>query len=413
MRAPRTPVPRADLARRLEPDPMGTLEASLEATRDLQDWMVDQRRSLHQIPELAYEEHATSAFLQARLGELGIPFETGFGGGTGIVATLGSEAGARRGWVALRADMDGLPIEETAEVGFKSRHAGAMHACGHDSHMAMLLGAARVLERRQAELPGPVRLIFQPAEEGGAGAAKMVAEGVLDGVERIFGLHVWPALPSGCVAIRDGAFLAASGKFELTIRGRGGHGAMPHLAVDPVVCFAAIVSGLQTIVSRERSPLSSNVVTVGAVHAGKTFNVIPDAVEVQGTLRSHSEEEQTANQIRIRELAQGIGAAHRCEVDVRFPGTMYPPTVNHGPAVEVARAVAREVVGDAGLVACPQTMGGEDFSFYAQRVSACFAALGIGDAEKGTDVSLHNPGFRVDEDVLATGAALHVGFALA
>lgn len=385
---------------------------TLDATRTLHDWMVQQRRSLHQIPELAYAEHETSAFIQARLDELGIAFEGGLGGGTGLVAHLGQAAGARRGTVALRADMDALPISEASGVDFASQKPGAMHACGHDSHMAMLLGAARILKERERELPGPVKLIFQPAEEGGAGAAKMVAEGVLRDVERIFGLHVWPALPSGKVAVRDGAFLAASGKFELTIQGRGGHGAMPHLAVDPIVALAQIVTALQTIVSRERDPLSSNVVTVSTVHAGKTFNVIPDTVEVQGTLRSHSEEEQRSNQARITEIATSIGAALRCDVDVRFPGTMYPPTVNHGPAVDITRAVVTELLGADGLVPCPQTMGGEDFSFFAREVSACFAALGIGDRAKGTDVSLHNPAFRVDEDVLSIGAALHVGFAM-
>lgn len=391
---------------------MPTLEPLLDTLRPIHDWIVDQRRALHQIPELAYTEHETSAYLQARLAELGIPFEAGLGGGTGIVAQLGSAEGATRGTVALRADMDALPIHEASGVEFASQKPGAMHACGHDSHMAMLLGAARVLKAREAELPGPVKLIFQPAEEGGAGAAKMVAEGVVADVERIFGLHVWPALESGKVAVRDGAFLAASGKFELTIRGQGGHGAMPHLAVDPIVAMAQIVTALQSIVSRERDPLSSNVVTVSTVHAGKTFNVIPDVVEVQGTLRSHSEDEQAANQARITEIAKGVGAALRCEVDVRFPGTMYPPTVNHGPAVDITREVVRDVLGADELVPCPQTMGGEDFSFFAREVSACFAALGIGNRAKGTDVSLHNPAFRVDEDVLSIGAALHVGFAL-
>lgn len=385
---------------------------TLQATQSIHDWLVTHRRALHQTPELAYQEHATSAYLQARLDELGIAYQAGFGGGTGIVAMLGTGVQAQRGCVALRADMDALPIHEQTDVPFKSQTAGAMHACGHDSHMAMLLGAARILKEREAELPGPVKLIFQPAEEGGAGAAKMVAEGVVADVERIFGLHVWPALPTGKVAVRDGAFLAASGKFQMTIQGRGGHAAMPHLAIDPVVAMAAIVTALQTIVSRERDPLSSNVVTISAVHAGKTFNVIPDSVEITGTLRSHSESEQESNQQRIVEIAQGIAGAHRCTAEVSFPGTMYPPTINHGPAVDITRDVVRELLGPDGLIACPQTMGGEDFSFFAREVSACFAALGIGDAKKGTNVSLHNPHFAVDEDVLSIGAALHVGFAM-
>lgn len=385
---------------------------ALKSTRGIEEWIIEQRRTLHRIPELAYGEKQTSRHIQAVLAELGIDFTAGLGGGTGIVAQLGTGSAP---CVALRADMDALPIVEETGAEFASQNEGAMHACGHDSHMAMLLGAARVLKAHEPELQGPVKLIFQPAEEGGAGAKKMCDEGVLKSpdVARIFGLHVWPLLPTGTVGLRDGAFLASAGFFEIIIKGKGGHAAMPNLAIDPVVAAAAVITGLQTIVSRERDPFSSNVVSITKLEAGNAYNVIPSEVRLAGTLRSLSLEDQEANAQRISELAEGIARAHRCEAETLFPGTIYPPTINHGEALAVGRRVAREIVGDEGFVEVPQTMGGEDFSFYSQEIPACFCALGIGNADKGTGYSLHHPKFAVDEDALAIGAALHVGFAMA
>jgi len=384
----------------------------LKATRAIEDWIIDERRTLHQIPELAYGEHETGRHIQGVLQDLGIDFEAGLGGGTGIVAQLGSGSAP---CVALRADMDALPIEEETGAAFASKNQGAMHACGHDSHMAMLLGAARVLKENEAQLQGPVKLIFQPAEEGGAGAKKLCEEGVLKSpdVARIFGLHVWPQLPTGTVGLRDGAFLASAGFFEIRIQGKGGHAAMPSLAIDPVVAAAAVVTALQTIVSRERDPFSSNVVSVTQMEAGNAYNVIPSEVRLAGTLRSLSLEDQEANAQRIIEITKGTAAVYRCEAVVEFPGTIYPPTVNHKDALAIGRRVATEIVGADALIEVPQTMGGEDFSFYAQEVPGCFCALGIGNDAKDTSYSLHHPRFAVDEDALAIGAAMHVAFACA
>ena len=378
----------------------------LDDARTIQDWTVGHRRQLHRIPELAYHEERTSAYLREVLEGLGCEVRGGLGGGTGLVVDLGAGNAPP---VALRADMDALPITEESGVDFASEHEGCMHACGHDSHMAMLLGAARLLKEREAELPGPVRLIFQPAEEGGAGAKRMLDEGVLEGVARIFGMHVWPGLESGKVGLRDGAFLSSAGFFEVTLTGVGGHAAMPHLSVDPVTCAAQVVSGLQHIVARERDPFGANVVSVTQLRAGDAYNVIPREVYLAGTLRSLDLADQERNAARIREVVEAIAKAHRCEADVRFPGTIYPPTVNHPEALDVARGVADAELG--GWVHNPPTMGGEDFSFFAQAVPGAFAALGIGDPAKGTDVSLHNPRFRVDEDALPVGVAMHVGFA--
>ena len=375
------------------------------------DWIVELRRDLHANPELAYGEVRTAKRIQEVLSELGIAHQAGFAGGTGIVAMLGSGEGP---CVALRADMDALPIHEQSGAEFSSRNQGVMHACGHDTHMAMLLGAARILKEDEASLSGQVKLVFQPAEEGGAGAKKMCDEGVLENpkVERMFGMHVWPVLPTGVVGLRDGAFLASATFFDIFVHGKGGHAAMPNLMVDPIVAASQIVTNLQSIVSRERDPFGSDVVSISAFHAGETYNVIPPVAHLKGTVRSLSLEDQSANIKRIQEIAQAIGQAHRCRVEVNFPGTTYPPTVNDAQALAVARSAARLVVGEAGLVVNAPTMGGEDFSFYAQRVPSAFAALGIANEAKGSTNSLHHPEFRVDEDALPIGAAMHAAFAM-
>ena len=384
---------------------------TLQSALAISEWIVDLRRDLHANPELAYGEVRTSRRIQEVLTELGIAHKTGFAGGTGIVATLGSEQGP---CVALRADMDALPIQEQSGSDFSSLKPGVMHACGHDTHMAMLLGAARILKQDESSLPGQVKLVFQPAEEGGAGAKKMCDEGVLEDpkVQRMFGMHVWPQLPTGVVGLREGAFLASATFFDILVHGTGGHAAMPNLVVDPVVAGAQIVNSLQSIVSRERDPFGSDVVSISAFNAGDAYNVIPATAHLKGTVRSLSLEDQAANIQRIEEISKAIGQAHRCRVEVNFPGTTYPTTVNDDKALAVARAAARIVVGEAGLVVNSPTMGGEDFSFYAQKVPSAFAALGVGNEAKGSTHSLHHPEFRVDEDALPIGAAMHAAFAM-
>ena len=384
---------------------------ALQSTSSIREWIVGIRRDFHQHPELAYGEQRTSAKIQELLSELGIPFEAGAAGGTGVVGLIGDPTGP---CVALRADMDALPIVEASGASFTSVNRGVMQACGHDTHMAMLLGAARVLKENESSLSGCVKLVFQPAEEGGAGAQKMCEEGVLENpkVERMFGMHVWPLLDTGLIGLREGAFLASATFFDIFVRGVGGHAAMPNLVVDPIVAAAQIVTNLQSIVSRERDPFGSDVVSISAFNGGDTYNVIPPEVHLKGTVRSLSLEAQAANIKRIEEIATAIGTAHRCEVTVNFPGVTYPPTVNDHGALKLARSAAKQVVGADALVVVPPTMGGEDFSFYAQLVPSAFAALGIGNAEKGTTLSLHHPQFQVDEDALPIGAALHVAFAL-
>jgi IAA-amino acid hydrolase len=310
--------------------------------------------------------------------------------------------------------MDALPIHEEADVPFRSDIDGKMHACGHDCHTAMLLGAARLLKARESELPGVVKLIFQPAEEGGAGADRMCDEGALQSpdVQQIFGLHVWPGATTGTILGNAGVVLAATGAFEIIVKGKGGHGAMPHLTVDPVSCAAKIVVELQTIVSRETNPFAPTVVTVGSIHGGDAMNVIPEDVRMTGTFRSLSMEDLLRVKRRIEEIATGTGAAHRCEVTVSYLVKEFPPTINDEPAWHVARRAAESLVGAGNVRRMDPILGGEDFAFYQQRISGCFAFIGVSHAEWETRYNVHHPKFTVDESALPIGTALHVATAL-
>ncbi len=382
----------------------------IEETRQHREWIVAIRRELHQYPELGYQEFRTSELIRQKLDELGIPYRYPVAE-TGVVATLGNGDGP---CVGLRADMDALPIQEEADVPFRSQHEGRMHACGHDCHTAMLLGAARVLKQREAEIRGTVKLLFQPAEEGGAGGKRMREEGALDDphVERIFGLHVWPMLPTGTIGSRTGTFLAATGSLAITVVGKGGHAAMPHLAVDPIATAAKVVCELQTIISREVDPLQGGVVSITMVHGGEAFNVIPPEVQMRGTIRSLTGAGLEFLKQRVREIATHVAAANRCEAQVEFPGNDYPPTVNDAHLWSVAQEIGRELLGDSNVQEVPPVMGGEDFAFYTEQVPGCFVALGIREESQGAVYSVHHPKFKADEDALPIGSALHVAFAL-
>jgi len=382
----------------------------LEEATAHQDWMVGIRRELHRHPELMYEEVRTSTLVCRVLDELGIPFQFPVAE-TGVVAILGDGQGP---CVALRADMDALPIVEEADIDFRSEVDGHMHACGHDCNTAMLLGAARMLKAREPEIHGTVKLLFQPAEEGGAGGLRMCEEGVLTAptVQRAFGLHVWPYLPTGHVGSRAGALLASAGVFDITVVGMGGHAAMPHIAVDPVTTTAAIVGALQTIVSREIDPLEAAVVSVTTIHGGEAFNVIPPQVRVRGTIRSLTSKGLQFLQERLREVATHVASAHRCEARVEFPGHDYPATVNDVSSWQVARALAADMLGDAAVHEVTPVMGGEDFAYVLERVPGCFVMLGVRNEAAGAVYGVHHPKFVVDEQALPIGAALHVGFAL-
>jgi IAA-amino acid hydrolase len=375
-------------------------------------WIVDLRRRLHQIPELRYQEFETKRLVLETLREIGIssPIEMAE---TGLVATVGSGDGP---CVALRADMDALPIQELTDVHFRSQRPGVMHACGHDCHTAMLLGAAKILKSIEDDLPGKVKLIFQPAEEGGAGADRLINEGALDNpkVDRVFGLHVWPTLPTGQIASRGGVLLAAAGEFRLTVRGRGGHAAFPHITHDPIVAISQIIGAFQSIVARESDPLSPTVLSVTSVHGGTAYNVVPGEVVASGTIRSLRTEELHRIREAMRRVAENIARAMRCEAVLEDqPGDPdYPATVNTPECWETAKTVAAEFISRSDIHEISPVMGGEDFAFYLEKVPGCFVALGIRNDAIGANHFVHTPFFKVDEEALPLGAAMHVGFAL-
>lgn len=387
-----------------------TYSQLLEDARQRRDWIIDIRRTLHRHPELMYEEVRTSQLVQQKLDELGIPYVSGIAE-TGVVATLGT---GEQPCVALRADMDALPIHEEADIDFRSEVDGKMHACGHDCHTAMLLGAAAMLKDKETELRGTVKLLFQPAEEGGAGGQRMRDEGALKGpdVERIFGIHVWPELPTGTIGSRPGTFLAAAGEVEIVITGKGGHAAMPHLCIDPVVVAAKLVTELQTIVSREVDPMESAVISITTVHAGEAYNVIPDSIRLAGTIRALTMDHFRWLQQRVQELSEHVAAANRCQAAVRFPGNAYPPTVNDAELWNQVQEFAGEMLTSGNVQYIPAVMGGEDFAFYTEQVPGCFVGLGIRNEDQGATFGVHHARFKVDEDALPIGSALHCGFAL-
>ncbi len=376
-----------------------------ELARKHQERIVAWRRSLHQIPELANEEVKTSGLVADALAEMGLEVREGVAG-TGVVALL---KGARPGKVVgLRADMDALPLVERTGLSFASVHEGQMHACGHDSHMAMVLGAAMVLSELESELNGKVKFIFQPAEEEGhiGGAGPMIDAGALRNpkVDYIFGLHVWPDEPSGKIGYKQGALMASTDTFYITVKGKGGHGAKPHQTVDPVVAAAHLVVALQTMASREADPLEPFVMTVGKLTAGTVHNIIPSEAYLEGTLRTVREETRMSLKDRLERMASGVtssfGARYELRIDEGYSATINDPEVT-AEAVEVLAGV----FGREALVEVPLTMGGEDFSRYLQAIPGSFFFLGTRNEAKGLTASIHSPHFQVDEDVLPLGSA--------
>jgi hippurate hydrolase len=361
--------------------------------------MLRWRRHLHANPETAFREFDTAAFVAGKLRDFGFAVSKGIAG-TGVVGTLATAPGPA---IALRADMDALPIEESNDIPHRSTRPGAMHACGHDGHTAMLLGAAACLAETR-RFRGTLHVIFQPAEENEAGGRAMVEEGLFERfpVEAVFGLHNWPGLPAGRIAVRAGPVMAACDLFEISIAGAGCHAAMPHLGRDPIVCAAAMTMALQTVVSRRIDPLAPAVVSVTQLVAGETWNAIPDQVVVRGTTRAFSADVQDAIEASLRQVAAGMAAAHGCDVDITYR-RQYPATVNHPLQAEAAAAAAAAVVG-AGNVdrAATPSMGAEDFAFMLQRVPGAYVWLGSG--RDGNPVGLHHPRYDFNDAVLPLGA---------
>ncbi|MGD8450580.1 MAG: M20 family metallopeptidase [Phycisphaerae bacterium] len=379
------------------------------AADGLAERMIQWRRHLHAHPELSGQERATADFVAQELERLGYRPKRPVGDGYGLIVDLDADGGPA---IGLRADMDALPIQEETGLDYASESAGVMHACGHDAHMAMMLGAAALLKERQSELKRSVRLIFQPHEEHyPGGASGMIAAGVLDNVESVFGLHIWSQLPLGVLGVGAGPLMSSVNDLEIRVHGRGGHAAMPEDCLDPVVISAEIVLALQTVVSRSIAMTDRAVVSVARVTAGTGDNIIPELAVMRGTIRTLSSTVRTKVCQRVIELAKGIAAGHGAMADAEvFPG--YPVLVNSEDVVRRALTAARHIGWDENLLRTMSPMGGaEDFAYYAERVPAALVFLGAALPD-GSSRPHHHPGFRIDERALPRGAALLAQFAL-
>lgn len=375
-----------------------------EVKTDVLRW----RRHIHAHPELSFQEHKTADYIAEQL--------ESFGGLTLTRLTPNSVVADLKGaypgpMYALRADIDALPIQEENDEPFCSTVPGVMHACGHDAHTSMLLGAAKVLTQCQSALHGSVRFIFQHAEElPPGGAQELVDLGVLDGVEKIFGLHVMPNFPTGEVGLKEGVFCASTDNFDITITGKGGHGSMPHLCIDPVVIGAEVVTALQNVVARRIDPLQVPVLTIATFQSGESYNVIPERVKLAGTLRTHHSSVREQVPLLMEQIISGITAAHGATYELRWTRG-YVNGDNHPEACAIARQVIEKTLGPQALREVTQPLfGGEDFSSYQQKVPGCFLFIGSGNEKIGATYGVHNPRFRLDEEALQIGVALHVGF---
>lgn len=378
-----------------------------EEARRVQSRLVQWRRHLHQNPEIGTEVPQTAAFVAGRLREMGLAVRDGVGG-LGVVGLL--EGGHPGPTLAIRADMDALKVTEETGLPFASKHPGRMHACGHDGHTAIALGTAEILASHREQLQGNVKFIFQPAEEGPGGAKPMIQDGALlnPKVDAVIGLHlgvIWD-LPPGTVGVRSGPMMASTDRVEITIKGKGGHGAMPHQTVDAVAIGAQVVTALQTIVSRRVDPLEPAVVTIGSFHAGTTFNVIADTAVMQGTVRCLRESLRQRMPEHIERMVQGVATGMGAEASLNYlPG--HPVLENDPEFTAFFAGVAKEVLGEGKVVTLSQpTMGGEDMSYFLNEVPGTYFFLASGNPAKGIVYPHHHPRFDIDEDVLWMGVAL-------
>ncbi|WP_159009679.1 M20 aminoacylase family protein [Bradyrhizobium sp. S69] len=369
---------------------------------DIQAW----RRDIHQHPELLYDVHRTAAFVAERLREFGCDeVATGLGR-TGVVGVIKGRKPAGEGdlkVIGLRADMDALPIVEATDLPYASKNPGLMHACGHDGHTAMLLGAARYLAETR-NFAGDAVVIFQPAEEGGAGAAAMIKDGLMDrfGIEQVYGMHNGPGLPVGSFAIRSGPLMAATDAIDIRIEGHGGHAARPHKCIDSILVGAQLITGLQSIVSRTIDPLDSAVLSICEFHAGNARNVIPQTAELRGTVRTLTAEVRGLVEKRVREVVAGVAQMTGAKIDLVYERG-YPVTVNHASQTDIATKVAKEIAGDGNVHEMPPMMGAEDFSYMLEARPGAFIFCG-----NGNSAGLHHPAYNFDDEAIVFGTSYWV-----
>ena len=373
------------------------------------------RRTIHAHPELSYQEFITSDLVAAKLTEWGIPVIRGLGG-TGVVGVISHGTSKRA--VGLRADMDALPLQELNTFAHRSTHEGKMHACGHDGHTTMLLGAALYLSKHR-HFDGTIYVIFQPAEEGDGGAKRMMDDGLFTQcpMEAVFGMHNWPGAPAGTMGVVSGPMMASSNEFELTIQGKGSHAAQPHLSIDPVMVAVQIAQSWQTIISRNKNPLDAGVLSVTQIHSGSATNIIPDSASMIGTVRTFTMEALDLIERRMAEIAQHTAAAFDASIEFNFRRN-YPPLINHEPETEFAREVMRDIVGEDGVLKkIEPTMGSEDFAFMLLDKPGCYVFIGNGDGahrKAGHGLgpcNLHNPSYDFNDELLPIGASYWVRLA--
>ncbi len=374
--------------------------------RDVHDEVIRWRRHIHANPDLSFQEKPTADFIArelANLPELTIsrPLENS------VVAVL---QGEKPGPIcALRADIDALPLQEESGEAFSSTKPGVMHACGHDAHTAMLMGAAKVLCHLRSQLCGSIKFIFQPAEEVPPGGAReLVEKGVVDDVEKIFGLHVFPTSPTGNITLKEGVYVASSDNFDITIFGRGGHGSMPQFCIDPVVIGAEVVTALQNVVARNLDPINAPVLTIATFQAGDSYNVIPDSARLAGTVRTHNQQVREQVPQLVQRIVEGVVSAHGARCEIRWQQG-YAVGNNHADTNAIAKAAIAAHFEEGTLQLADRALfGSEDFSSYQEKVPGTFLFIGCGNEEKGAVWNVHNPHFRIDEAALAVGVKTHV-----
>ncbi|MBL0331411.1 MAG: amidohydrolase [Chlorobiota bacterium] len=378
----------------------------IDAANKIEGKLIEIRRTLHANPELAFEEYETSKLAAKSLSEVDIEFISGIAK-TGVIGTLkGGLSNENSKCVALRGDMDALPIQELTGLPFQSKNPGKMHACGHDSHTTMLIGAAIILSEFREELSGTVKFIFQPSEEllpGGAGV--MMKEGALNGVDAIFGQHVAPFVPAGKLGFYPGMMLASADEIYITIKGKSGHAAMPHTSIDPIITACEVVVALQKIISRTINPFKPGVLTIGKIEGGSATNIIPDEVKLCGTLRAMDEVWRTNTHKRIEDIIKGVcdGNGASYDLEIRLG---YPALNNNIESTKFVKSVALEIFGNENVFDAEPMMGAEDFAFYLQAIPGSFWWIGAGTQEEGCIAGLHNSKFDINESILTKGSAM-------
>ena len=374
----------------------------------IKNTIIETRRDLHKHPELSFKEFRTSKIVSEKLEKFGFEVQTNIGK-TGVIGVL---KGKHKGkTIAMRADMDALPIQETSDVPYKSINDGIMHACGHDAHVAILLGAAEILSKKINQINGNIKFIFQPAEEGFGGAQYMIDDGAIDDVDEIYGLHVWNYQKAGTVGIKSGPVMAAADKFTISIKGIGGHGAAPQGTVDATIVASYLIQSLQTIVSRNVNPLESTVITIGQINGGNNFNIIADKIILKGTARAYTQKNRNLIKKRMHEMCKGVGQTFGAKIQLNYKDG-YPPVINDNNITNNVKKAVNKIIPE-GIVSPYLSMGGEDFSYFANKVPGCFFFLGsLPEGKEIMSTPQHCSHYDIDEDVMLIGSSIFIELGL-